>query len=189
MREVELKAVVADIEAKAKLLADAGAKLIFQGSLTDRRYDNGDDALGAKDEALRIRTYRSGTAKRVVLDWKGPVDTSSGYKVREELSTEIANPDDLAGILGRLGYVVVKEIDRRIVQYDLGEATIRFEEYPRMDTLVEVEGTPEAIEAAIAALGMSRGEFTNESLAAFVSRFERRTGVQAAISESDLAAS
>lgn len=56
-----------------------------------------------------------------------------------------------------------------------------------MDTLVEVEGMPENIEEAIAVLGMARGEFTNESLGAFVTRFERRTGVQAATAERDLA--
>jgi hypothetical protein len=33
---------------------------------------------------------------------------------------------------------------------------------------------------------MLRGEFTTERLAAFVERFEQRTGVQAAISEREL---
>ena len=55
-----------------------------------------------------------------------------------------------------------------------------------MDILVEVEGEPPVIEEAIAALGMLRGEFTTERLAAFVERFEQRTGVQAAISEREL---
>jgi hypothetical protein len=83
---------------------------------------------------------------------------------------------------------VVKEIDRRIVQYETEGAAVRFEFYPRMDTLVEVEGEPDAIERAIEALGMSRGEFTSDSLAAFVTRFERRTGVRAAVADSALLA-
>ncbi|MEP6551843.1 MAG: hypothetical protein ABJB95_11710, partial [Gemmatimonadales bacterium] len=73
--------------------------------------------------------------------------------------------------------------DREIAQYQLGGAAIRFETYPRMDTLVEVEGQPAAIEEAIQVLGLPRGLFTNERLAAFVERFERRTGVTAAISD------
>src|SRR6267378_2309190 len=40
--------------------------------------------------------------------------------------------------------------------------------------------------AAIEALGMARGEFTSERLANFVSRFERRTGVKAAVCEKEL---
>jgi predicted adenylyl cyclase CyaB len=187
VREVELKAVVTDAEGKGKLLLAAGAKLMFEGALRDRRYDTPERALSAKDEVMRIRTYQSSASKRVLLDWKGPVDTTTGYKVREELSTEVTGADELEGVLGRLGYVVVKEIDRRITQYELRSATIRFEEYPRMDVLVEVEGVPGEIEEAIAALQMSRGEFTNESLGAFVTRFEQRTGVQAATSERDLA--
>lgn len=186
MREVELKAVVTDLESRAKLIHSAGARLVFEGALRDRRYDTADSELTAKDEVVRIRTYQSAASKRVLLDWKGPVDTASGYKVREEISTEISDAGQLEAILEKLGYLVLKEIDRRILQYELGSATIRFEEYPRMDTLVEVEGTPEAIEEAIATLGMSRGEFTNESLGAFVTRFEQRTGVQAATADRDI---
>ena len=78
------------------------------------------------------------------------------------------------------------EMDREIAQYELGGATIRFESYPRMDVLVEVEGEPGAIEQSIEALGMSRGEFTSERLPSFVSRFEQRTGVRAAICDREL---
>jgi hypothetical protein len=55
-----------------------------------------------------------------------------------------------------------------------------------MDVLVEVEGEPEAIENAIEALGMSRGEFTSERLATFVTRFEQRTGVRAAVCDREV---
>jgi hypothetical protein len=77
------------------------------------------------------------------------------------------------------------QIDREIAQYELGGANVRFETYARMDVLVEVEGDPDAIEVAIAALGMPRGAFTSDRLAAFVQRFERRTGVKAAISRNE----
>jgi hypothetical protein len=78
------------------------------------------------------------------------------------------------------------EIDREIAQYTLGGATIRFETYPRMDVLVEVEGEPESIEQAIEALGMSRGLFNSDRLPTFVSRFEQRTGVRAAICQREM---
>ena len=186
MREVELKAVVTDAEDKQRLLAAAGAKLTFEGALHDRRYDTPESALGERDEVIRVRTYSGLGVSRTVLDWKGPADVSSGFKVRQEISTGISDGESLVSILEMLGYVVVREIDRRIAQYDFGGAVVRFEFYPRMDTLVEVEGDPAAIHRAIDALGMSRGEFTGESLGAFVGRFERRTGVKAAISDAEL---
>jgi hypothetical protein len=63
---------------------------------------------------------------------------------------------------------------------------VRFEHYPRLDDLVEVEGTPEQIERAIVALGLPREGFTDERLPDFVRRFEARTGQRAALCESEL---
>lgn len=120
------------------------------------------------------------------LDWKGPTDYAGGYKVREELSTDLVDPDALAAILERIGYVVTREIDREIAQYELAGAVVRFERYPRMDVLVEVEGAPEAIERAIVATGMSRDAFTSERLPAFVERYEARTGERAALCDREL---
>jgi predicted adenylyl cyclase CyaB len=186
VREVELKAVVADPEKAQRLLADAGAKVVFEGVLADRRYDAAGGELNARDEVIRVRAHTDKSGTRASLDWKGPSSVEAGFKVREEISTGVSDERGLVAILEKLGYSVVREIDRKIVQYEAFGATVRFEFYPRMDTLVEVEGSPESIERAVEALGMSRGEFSSEALAAFVNRFEQRTGVRAAISEREL---
>jgi predicted adenylyl cyclase CyaB len=160
----------------------AGARLVFEGKLSDSRYDIESRELTERDEALRVRRYEAPSSSKTYLDWKGPTETQGAYKVREEISTLVDDSDSLREILMRLGFVVVMEIEREIAQYELGGAMIRFETYPRMDVLVEVEGEPEAIEKAIEALGMARGEFTSDRLARFVERFEQRTGVRAALS-------
>lgn len=186
MFEVELKAVVDDLELRRKRIESAGAERIFEGRLSDKRYDLPGRDLAHRDEVLRVRRYESVDAVRTHVDWKGPTDSEGAYKVREEISTVVDDFKGLSAILEKLGYVVTREIDRKVVQYRWGAATVRFEIYPRMDILVEVEGEPPVIEEAIAALGMLRGEFTTERLAAFVERFEQRTGVQSAISEREL---
>lgn len=185
MREVELKAIVLDAEAARTALRSAGATLTYEGRLEDRRFDTPDFGLRLRDQVLRLRIYRDG-AVRALLDWKGPTAYDSGYKVREELSTAASDPDALASLLERLGYVVTREIDRRIEQYELGGAVIRFERYPRMDVLVEVEGEPAAIERAIAALQVPRQAFTTQRLPDFVRIFEDRTGERAAICDREL---
>ena len=91
-------------------------------------------------------------------------------------------------ILDRLGYEVTVAIDREIVQYDLDGAMIRFERYPRMDDLVEVEGEPKQIERAIVVLGLPRSGFRADRLSEFARRFEVRTGLTAAVSDEALAA-
>lgn len=186
MLEVELKSVVDDIPQRRALVERAGGTLTWAGRLLDRRYDTPEHSLAHRDHVLRLRVYEGKRESRAELDWKGPTGHSDGYKVREELGVHVAEHDVLADMLARLGYVVTVEIDREIAQYELGGATVRFERYPRLDDLVEVEGTPEQIERAIVALGMPREGFTTERLPDFVRRYEARTGTRAALCQSDL---
>lgn len=185
-REVELKSVVADVRASRARLEAAGARLVFEGRLEDRRFDTVPRDLAARDHVLRLRVYRDETGARAVLDWKGPTGYEHGYKVREELTTPIGDADALTAMLERVGYVVTREIDRQVAQYVLRDATIRFERYPRMDELVEVEGSPDVIERTIATLALPRDGFTAERLPQFVARFEQRTGARAAICDREL---
>lgn len=186
MREVELKAIVDDLAGRRKKIESAGGTLSFEGKISDRRYDFTSGELSGRDEVLRTRTYQSRSSTRTYMDWKGPTEMQGGYKIREEITAPVEDLDSLEKILEKLGLALTSEIDREIAQYQFGGATIRFETYPRMDILVEVEGEPEAIEVAIEALGLQRGTFTNERLRDFVSKFEHRTGVRAAISDREL---
>jgi adenylate cyclase class IV len=186
MLEVELKSVVDDVDQCRAAVERAGATLVFAGRLEDRRWDTPDHAMFARDHVLRVRVYRGGGHTRAELDWKGPTRRDGTYKLREELGTSVTDPEALAEILAQLGYEVSIAIDRVIAQYDLGGTMIRFEHYPRMDDLVEVEGTPAQIEQAIAVLGMARDGFTTDRLPDFVRRYEERTGWRAAISDADL---
>ena len=186
MREMELKAVVDDLAERRRMIEAAGAALSFEGKISDRRFDFASRELSGRDEVLRTRRYQSTASTRTYLDWKGPTEMQGVYKVRDEITAPVEDFDSLERILEKLGLRLTWEIDREIAQYQLAGATIRFETYPRMDVLVEVEGEPGAIEAAIEALGLPRGTFTNERLPDFVNKFEHRTGVRAAISDREL---
>jgi predicted adenylyl cyclase CyaB len=187
MREVEVKAVVDDWDARRDRVVEAGAQLSFAGRLEDRRYDTASHDLASRGEVLRVRVYRGDGDERAEIGWKGPTSQESGYKVREELGASTPDAAAMALILRRLGFVVCQAIDREIMQYDMNGTIIRFERYPRMDDLVEVEGTPAGIERAVAVLGIPRSEFTAERLPKFVRRFEARTGERAALSRRELA--
>jgi adenylate cyclase class IV len=186
--ELELKAVVPDPERLRARLLGAGAVARFQGRMRDRRYDRGGELAG-RDEVLRIRSFEDGAGPgTAVLAWKGPVSRSpEGYKRRTELELPMAAPDSGAtahALLSALGYRMVHAIDRDVEVLELAGATVRLEHYPDMDPLVEVEGAATAIEQAIAASGIPRGQFTAESLADFVQRFEARTGHPARLADS-----
>ena len=188
MREVELKCVVDDLQQRCAAVERAGATRVFTGRLQDRRYDTPDRTLVARDHVLRVRVYESATETRAEVDFKGPTSLEDGYKVREEVGAEVVDAEALIAILERLGYEVTITIDRDIVQYELGGAMIRFESYPRMDVLVEVEGTPDQIERAIGVLGLPRASFVSDRLSDFARRYEERTGQPAAVSHAALEA-
>lgn len=186
MREVELKSVVDDLGERRARVQAAGGALVFEGRMEDRRYDTAARALAADDHVLRLRVYRTPDGARSHLDWKGPTRFENDFKVREELSTGVTDPDVLMAILDALGYVTTREIEREIAQYDLNGTMIRFEQYPRMDVLVEVEGSETGIERAIKTLGMRRDGFTVRRLPELVRAFEKRTGLRAALCQREL---
>lgn len=184
--ELEVKARVADVAALRRALRRAGARLEFRGRMSDRRYDHARE-LAHRDDVLRLRVYRpDGRGAReshAVLAWKGAASTRrgrrGGYRLRAELEVGVTDPDAMDLLLTRLRYRVSKRIDRRIEVYRLGAAMLRLERYPRMDTLLEVEGPPAAIERAVAATGLPRQRFLAESLPHFVAAYRRRTGRRA----------
>lgn len=186
MREVELKSVVDDVMIRRQFVEIAGGRLLYEGSLEDLRYDNAAGDLKKRDEVLRLRVYGGVAGTHAFLDWKGKSTVEDGYKVREEISSQVGSAELFKTILTKLGYEVTAEIGRWIAQYELDGATVRFERYPRMDDLVEIEGEPAAIEAAINAIGMPRSGFGSERLPYFVKQYELRTGKRAALSEKEL---
>ncbi len=187
MREVELKAVLDSWADRRAKLVSAGAMMVFAGRLEDRRYDTNSRLLAARDIVFRLRMYRDARGTRAELEFKGPTAYENGYKVRDEIGSTVSDPDSVALMLAGLGYVVTRGIDRDIEQFELGEAIVRFERYPRMDDLVEVEGEPEALERAIAALDLPRSAYTADRLTDFAARYEARTGTRAALSDAELA--
>ena len=186
MREVELKSVVDDVARSRRTVEAAGAVLMFEGRLVDLRYGDSAGALAMQDHVLRLRVYEGEERSEAHLDWKGPTRYEDGYKVRDEVSTPVGDAESLARILERIGFRVIRDIERRIAQYAFAGAIIRFEEYPRMDALVEVEGEPDAIQRAIVATGLPREGFNADRLPDFIARFEARTGRRAALSEREL---
>jgi predicted adenylyl cyclase CyaB len=184
-QELELKAVVPDPGAFRERLRAAGAVPRFMGRMTDLRYDRAGELAG-RDEVLRVRTFHHPEETEAILAWKGPATrTTDGYKLREEIELPVSRAAaDPGRLLAALGYQPVHAIERDVEVYRLGDATARLETYPCMDVLVEVEGTPAAIEQAITASGIPRSEFTAESLAEFVRRFELRSGQPAVLATS-----
>lgn len=175
--ELELKSRITDVAGLRRALRAAGARLEFRGRMSDRRYDRARE-LVRKDHVLRLREYQPDGrgAAHAVLTWKGPASARRGYRHRSEMECAVSDPVTLRAVLERLRYRVTMAIDRRVEVYRLGGVMLRLERFPRMDTLLEVEGAPRAMERAIRAIGLPRERFRSESLPYFMRAYRRRTG-------------
>lgn len=186
-REYELKARLSEPIAAFRRRLEAGRwRRVFVGEMRDRRYDTPDRRLERDDEVLRVRRYESEEGGRTILCWKGPTGTEDGYKVRDEIETAVADDARVRELLSRLGYSeMTMAIDRGIEQYERDGVTVRIEEYPGMDVLVELEAAPARIEGVVAELGVDREAWRSWELKDFVLDYERRTGMRARLSWDD----
>ncbi len=187
-QEFELKAALADggVSLRRRMAA-AGWRLVFEGEMSDRRYDTPDRSLEGRDEVLRVRRMTAASEHRMtagehraVLGWKGPASERLGYKVRAEAETPVGDAETTVRILERLGFTeITLAIDRRVELYEKGGVRVRIEAYPRMDTLVEIEGDPRAVDERLPELGLPREAWKPWGLPEFVCRYEERTGLAA----------
>jgi adenylate cyclase class IV len=186
VRELELKARVDDLAGAIRQVMAAGATRGFAGRLSDRRYDTRDGRLRTRREMLRTRARLNADRLEGELTWKGPTHVVDGYKSRLEVPLAVGNPTALDEALARDGFVLIRAVDRDVREFFLNGATIRFESYPRLDDLVEVEGDPPSIETAIRATGIPRSAFSVRGIPFFAEAFLARTGIAPAIADADL---
>ena len=175
--ELELKTRVTDLGSLRRAIRAAGARLEFRGRMSDCRYDRGRELI-RRDHVLRVRVYQPDGrgAAHAVLTWKGPASTRRGYRHRSELECSVLDAEAFRAVLERLRYRVILAIDRRVEVYRLGGVVLRLERFPGMDTLLEVEGAPAAMERVIRAIGVPRERFRSDSLPYFTRAYRRRTG-------------
>jgi adenylate cyclase class IV len=186
--ELELKTVVTDPGALRQALESAGAVQRFHGMMRDRRLDRSGE-LGGRDEVLRVRSWTAdeGGTGLAAVAWKGPTGVSpDGYKHREEVELSVDDSQVALRLFEALGYRVVESIDRYVEVFELDDTVARLEWYPRMDTLLEIEGPPAGIERVVRDTGLVREACVADPLARFAERYAERTGRPAILAEADL---
>ncbi|MEO8483358.1 MAG: class IV adenylate cyclase [Acidobacteriota bacterium] len=158
--EHEVKLAFADLGAARQAVERAGGQLrTSRRLLDDTLFDRSDGALRRTRMALRIRRDDD----HGVLTWKGPVQPGP-VKSREEIETEVADPDALQSIFEALGFRPAFRSQKFREEYELDAMMITVDETP-MGVFVEIEGRPEEIPAVTARLGLTPADFVLESYA------------------------
>lgn len=162
MIEVEIKLAMPSAEqARARLLA-AGAQPVGERAFEDNRvYDDEFARLEPAGQTLRLRCFE----QRWTLTFKEgaqSVHVDTRYKGREEFETEVADGAALDQVLNRLGFRVRWRYQKWRQRWALPNVHVELDETP-LGTFIELEGAPEAIDAAAGRLGFGAADYVTLS--------------------------
>jgi len=140
--EYEVKIPIDNPSKVEDTLRKAGAKLEAHLKETDYYIDLRQCAGVPKESALRIRkavNLKTGEVKGKVTCKTTPPGTPGEVKVREEIESEVSNPDALVKSFVKLGFLVVKVSKERKVYAGIEGATITLDKVEGLGNFVEVE--------------------------------------------------
>lgn len=160
--ESEIKLRLTSPEAGREALLRLGAVLVRPRHFEDNvLLDDEISSLASGGRALRIRRAEG----RAILTYKGPRLVLDGIRSREEVETEVPDPDALEVILLGLGFRRRFRYQKYRAVHAWRDVEIVLDETP-LGTFLEVEGSRETIHEAARALGFAPCDYVTESYAA-----------------------
>lgn len=174
-RENEIKLAFPSPDKAVKQLLDAGAREVHPRSLEDNvLFDRTDRPLQKTDRLLRLRSV-GGTA---ILTFKGPVAGEHRHKVRVEHESAVEDAEAIRSILAGLGFAPVYRYQKYRTTFVLGGVEASLDETP-IGTFVELEGPPDDVDRAAAALGAVPSDFIRATYRELQEQDARTRGVVA----------
>jgi adenylate cyclase class 2 len=158
LKEIEVKLAIDDADEARRRLGAAGAVARAARSFEDNRlYDDPSRSLKEAGRLLRLRSVGG----RTVLTFKAKpaaADDDPRYKIRDEFETEISDAVAMDQVLRELGYAPAYRYQKYRQPYHLGAVEVLLDETP-IGNFFELEGPPDAIDAAARALGFSQADY------------------------------
>jgi adenylate cyclase class 2 len=176
MKETEIKLPIPDLSAAQQRLSKLSAVIRKPRHFEDNLlFDTPGRMLRAGRKLLRVRIV-NGVG---VLTFKGQPDTFSGIKVREEIETDVSNPDDLIEVLRRLDFEVVFRYQKYRTIFEIPGVPLHFclDETP-IGNYLELEGEPAQIHVYAERLGYTPQDYITASYAGVYLRWCKENGAQ-----------
>ncbi len=155
--EREIKIRVKDLKEIEDKVVEMGGKLKSHRFERNFLWDRNDE-LFRRGEALRLRIY----GKKAILTFKGKAQKDPYYKVREEVETEISNPQAVEAILKKLGFSVAFYYEKERKNFLLDGVLISLDRTP-LGNFMEVEGEAEKIDLICRKLGFSKKDYIKKT--------------------------
>jgi predicted adenylyl cyclase CyaB len=168
--EIEVKVRVNDVAAMRQAILGSGGRLEKDRTPEeDTLFDLRSRALTGKGCALRVR--RAG--RKLFLTFKGPVQKSRRFKVREEYETEVRDEKELRRILRSLGYMAVFRYRKFRTTFRRGRIRIMLDETPA-GCFCEFEGERSDIIKYTRLLGFSSGDLIKQDYVQILQSQEKK---------------
>ena len=150
--ETEVKLRVAALEPLAARLAELGfgerePLQPEESVLWDRNVE-----LLERGCALRVRRY----AGRAWITFKGPKQNHPELKIRPEYESRIDDPAAMEAVLAALGYAPVLRMAKFRAVWQRADGLLACLDETPIGRFLELEGEPDAIRAAMAAVGIGK---------------------------------
>ncbi len=161
-QEVEIKLRMPDAATARRLLRGNGFRLLRRRKFeSNALFDTPARDLTRAGKLLRVR--RSGS--RRLLTYKGP-GSGGRHKVRREIEIEIADADAMMELLRGIGMEVIFRYEKYRAEYASpdGEGVATVDETP-IGVFLELEGRPDWIDRAAAALGFGVSDYITATYA------------------------
>jgi len=174
-RETEIKLAFSSAEDARRALVAAGATPARPREFEDNvLYDFEDRGLFHKGRLLRLRRVGADA----LVTFKGPVEGESRHKVREESEVRVDDADEAARIFEGIGFRPFYRYQKYRTTFDLPGVHAAVDE-TALGTFGELEGDPDAIDRAAAALGREPRDYMKETYRELQERHAAATGVPA----------
>jgi adenylate cyclase class 2 len=147
--EIEVKFHIARKDDIRHHIMELGAISLGRFFETNLRFEDRNHSLEAHRSLLRLRRD-----SRVRLTHKSPPVRNDGeFKIRREIEIEVSSFDQTRQLLEQLGYRVVQVYEKWRETFQFERVAFCLDEMP-FGTFLELEGEPDAIRTAAAALDL-----------------------------------
>jgi len=151
--ETELKFPGADLARVRRRLQSHGARFLWRNFERNLVFDTAGREL--RDAGVLLRLRQTDVALLTVK--RPPKVPRPGFKVQEEIQTEVQDFESMRSILELLGYGVAFAYEKLREEWRLEGCTVCLDRLPFGDC-VELEGEPEAMEGCAPLLGLDLDE-------------------------------
>ena len=160
-QEIEVKIAAQDLKAIEVRLAQLGFSTVTPRCFeANTLWDTPSLDWKASGEIVRLREFGS----RRILTYKGPANSATKHKSREELETDLGAFAPIERVLTRAGLIPIFRYEKYRSEYqkDALPGTVTLDETP-IGGYLELEGAPDWIDSTALSLGFSDEAYITKS--------------------------